>query len=171
MKRFLLAVFLILAIAILFGSNGQEQKPEEPSGPKSPEPLPEELLGFKLIQKTSGENAIKEIKRLHPKNFEIIDGYVGEYTNFNGSKIQVWISVSESREKAEELLDLMNKNMGNSRIFFNQREENINEKTVYRVEGMGMDHYYYSQKERVVWIASDYDVPKEVVNAFITYPD
>jgi hypothetical protein len=169
LKKLLLAILLVIAVVFLLGSSGQEQKLEEPPIPESLGLLPEEVQSFKLIKKASGEDAIKEIKRLHPKNFGIIDGYVGEYTDLKGSKIQVWISVSESEEKAEELLYLMNENMANSNIFSNQRVEDINGKTVHRVDGMGMDHYYYNQGGMVVWIASDYGVPKEVLEAFISY--
>ncbi len=132
--------------------------------------LPRRILDFRLIQKQTGREAVAEIKRLHPQDFEIENAFTAVYSNYSdGSKIYIWVSVSGSEERAQELLDLMDRGIINSMIFFNSRAEMIREDMVYRVDGMDMDHYYYRHNEMVIWIATDDENSMEIVEDYMSY--
>jgi hypothetical protein len=63
----------------------------------------------------------------------------------------------------------MNENIKNSKIFHNSRAEMIGGSVIYRVDGMGMDHYYYRHKERVIWIATDDENSGRIVEEYMSY--
>ncbi|WP_456475318.1 hypothetical protein [Candidatus Pyrohabitans sp.] len=64
----------------------------------------------------------------------------------------------------------MNENIRNSRIFFNFSNEMIRGSVVYRVDRMGMDHYYYTHRERVICIATDDENSRRIVEEYMSYP-
>ncbi len=128
--------------------------------------LPERILDFELIQMQTGDAAMFSVKRLHPQDFEIEDAYTAVYSD--GSRIYIWVSVSGSNERAQELLDLMNLNIKKSEMFYNFREEKIADETVYHVDGMNMDNYYYRHGNRVTWIATDDKDSRRIVEEYMS---
>ena len=163
-----LIVFIFIILTVVFPRYGGYVVVHEINETSETyEALPRMILDFKLIQKQTGREAVAEIKRLHPKEFEIENAFTGVYSN--GSKIYIWVSVSGSEERAQELLDLMNRDIVNSEIFSNPRAEMIMGYMVYRVDGMDMDHYYYRYNEMVIWIATDDENSMEIVRDYMSY--
>ena len=119
-------------------------------------PIPQQVLEYRMVESKEGDEAVLEIKRMHPKAFEIASGYTATYSRGDKSAY-LWISVSTSDEDAGTLLDWMNIEIQDSNTFSNWRRVIIGGATVYRVSGMGMEHLYYREGRQVIWIAAPTD--------------
>lgn len=128
--------------------------------------IKDEVGGFTLTEKISGEEAFEQINYLHGKTVEIEEGYLLKYEKGNESAT-VWISKSPTEEEASILFHQMNDIMGQSKMFTNHTEVKIGGMPLQYVFGMNMENYYYYIDERVIWIAITGDDTKQFMEEAI----
>lgn len=143
---------LVWALACGAGSEGQ--------GAESA--VPQELAGFRLQRVVTGEQAVRDMERLHNREdgFGLLDGWVGYYEN----DATIWFGVAGDEEDASALIDDMASSIaqGNS-PFTNLTKESIGDLVVYSVQGLGQLHFFYQRGVNVVWLAAP---PGEEVSFF-----
>ena len=114
--------------------------------------IKEDIAGFQLTEKITGEEALAQINHLHGQSIDIDAGYILHYETDNEMAI-VWVSKSAVQEDAERLFHEMNDIMGGSQMYSNHTEVEVNGEKIQYVFGMNMDNYYYYVEDRVIWIA------------------
>ncbi|MBI3016169.1 MAG: hypothetical protein HYY65_14155 [Candidatus Tectomicrobia bacterium] len=128
--------------------------PQAEAGPKQL-PLPTTLGEMRLDHSLQGQEALKDIFRLHGKTFDLKDGYVGHYSN-KAAKAMVWVSESKNQDQSRQLLQMMAAEIRRGRgPYSNFQEFDVNGKVVYSVDGQGQQHYFYGSGKRNVWLAVD----------------
>ena len=69
-------------------------------------PLPQSIGSMRLEKVQSGEEARREIDRLHGKQISFLRGYIGTYVAENGSG-QLWVSEHSSERESTEAIEKM----------------------------------------------------------------
>ena len=127
-------------------------------------PLPQSIGAMRLEKVQTGEEARREIDRLHGKQVQFQRGYIGTYVADNGSG-QLWVSVHDSESEAVEAIEKMDRGMkqGNQESFYHFRKVMIEQRPVYLAVGMGKVHYFFQKGAKVVWLAVDPPLAKEAI--------
>jgi len=127
-------------------------------------PLPQAIGALKLEKLQAGEEARREIDRLHGKQIGLQRGYIGFYGAETGSA-QIWLSEHSSDSKAAEAVEKMAGSMrqGKQQNFYHFRQMVIDKRTVYFAVGMGQVHYFFQKGAKVIWLAVDPPLAKEAI--------
>ncbi len=124
--------------------------------------VPQRLGTLELIGTIEGSEALAQVNRLHGADIELVSVYIAEYAHASSpyhsgdERLTVWVGRTESRDAAAELTRRMTEGIerGGSG-FSNLQRLTIADHEVFRVEGPGGEHFFYSsreQRERVVWL-------------------
>jgi len=131
-------------------------------------PLPGEIAGLSLGQYKTGRGAVEEINRLHRKEFPLTSGAVGQY----GAQHQVtlWVSGVPMRLMTSWLLKDMREKIaeGNS-PFTPIGEEQVRERTIYILEGLGQRHFYFASNNLLIWLAADTELAEQALAQALEY--
>jgi len=127
-------------------------------------PLPQSIGSMRLEKVQSGEEARREIDRLHGKQISFLRGYIGTYVAENGSG-QLWVSEHSSEREAAEAIEKMAHGMkqGKQQQFRHFRKMMIEQRSVYLAVGMGQAHYFFQKGAEVIWFAVDPSLAKEAI--------
>jgi hypothetical protein len=112
-----------------------------------------ELEGCRTVYEKTGKQADAEIYRLHGRKIGFESSYIAEYACGDTSAV-LWVSFSETKNKAEDLFREMDEKMPSSKTFTGYRKFRQNGETVSYVSGMGMDNYYFLRKKGNYWLAA-----------------
>ena len=148
--------FLVLFLLLLIACNSTEI------------PLPQSIGSMRLEKVQSGEEARREIDRLHGKQISLLRGYIGTYVAQNGSG-QLWVSEHISEREATEALEKMvyGMKLGKQQQFWHFRQMMIEQRPVYLAVGMGQAHYFFQKGAKVIWLAVDPALAKEAIRDIV----
>ncbi len=165
-----LVVGLLVAVWFSFGQN--VLAPQKQLG------VPEQLGDLHLVSSVEGSEALAQIKELHGTDIELLSAYIAEYAHsspYHGNvRVAVWVGITESRGAAAELTRRMIDGIekGDSG-FSNLKRLTIAGHEVFRVDGHGGEHFFYTsseQQERVIWLtveaADALPILEQVVKTF-----
>jgi hypothetical protein len=126
--------------------------------------LPQSIGPLALVKLQSGEEARKEIDRLHGKPLGYREGYIGTYADGDG-KAKLWVSEYSSLEEAAKATAKMVQGMkgGKQKNFWHFQEIPIEGVPVYFVVGMGQAHYFFQKGVKVIWLAVDPPLAKQAI--------
>ncbi len=118
--------------------------------------LPDTLGPMKLTQSVLGEQAEKQIHKLHGKSIELKNSSIGHYTH-GSSRVTLWVSEYKTVEEARKSVQIMANKIktGQNRVFRDFKETEVRGLPVYFVSGMGQNHYFYQKNRLAVWLAVD----------------
>jgi len=126
-------------------------------------PLPQYIGSMRLEKVQSGEEARREIDRLHGKQISLLRGYIGTYVAENG-RGQLWVSEHSSDREATEAIENMAHGMKQGKEqFWHFRKMVIEQRPVYLAVGMGQAHYFFRNGAKVIWLAVDPSLAKEAI--------
>jgi hypothetical protein len=119
---------------------------------------------MRLEKVQSGEEARREIDRLHGKQIGFLRGYIGTYAAENGSG-QLWVSEHGSEREATEAIERMAQTMKQAKQqqFWHFRKMMVAQRPVYLAVGMGQAHYFFQKGAKVIWLAVDPSLAKEAI--------
>ena len=154
MKRNLPLILLGVGLTLALGAVGLILVlSPAPSAPASPGEVPAAMAGFQLSQRTSGSEAVSQIKQMHWGEFEIVDGEVAIY---GASNVVLWVSVSTSPAEADRLALLMEEAIASQETPFSpQGVYTWGGRPVSMLEGNGQLHFYFQSAQKVIWLAAD----------------
>jgi hypothetical protein len=126
--------------------------------------LPQSIGSMRLEKIQSGEEARREIDRLHGKQISFLRGYIGTYVAENGSG-HLWVSEHSSERGATEAIEKMAQTMKQAKQqqFWHFRKMMIDQRPVYLAVGMGQAHYFFQKGAKVIWLAVDPSLAKEAI--------
>ncbi len=117
--------------------------------------LPPLLADLRLGHALRGDEARREIRRLHGKRIPFEDALVAHYEGPAGVAM-LYVSeardVATARRQVEKMTDLIRNGNG---PFTHLRERVQDGVTVYSSLGQGQVHYYFRRGSRVIWVAAD----------------
>jgi hypothetical protein len=118
---------------------------------------------MRLEKVQAGEEARREIDRLHGKKISFLRGYIGTYVAENG-RGQLWVSEHSSEKEATEAIEKMAHGMQQGKQqFWHFRKIVIEQRPVYLAIGMGQAHYFFQNGAKVIWLAVDPSLAKEAI--------
>jgi hypothetical protein len=120
-------------------------------------PLFDSQIGsLTLVKLFEGEEAIKEINKLHGKSIKVVRGFVAHYEG-DHQKAAVWVSEAESEALAKDQVEMMiDKMKSNTRApFRNYRTLEKQGCQVMAFDGMRQVHYVFREGPWVYWISAD----------------
>ena len=125
---------------------------ESASGP----PFDTDIEGFELVKLITGDDAIKEINKLHGMPIDIVRGFIAHYQGVD-DKATIWVSEASSQKLAtEQIAVMMDKMKGNRRSpFSHYRTFNTKGFEIMAFDGMGQAHYVFRDGNWVYWISAN----------------
>lgn len=126
--------------------------------------LPQSIGSLKLVKSESGEEARKEIDRMHGKRLSYKEGYIGTYRN-GDAKAKLWVTDYGAEEEAAKANAKMAQGMkrAEKKNFWHFQGMMIQGVPVYFVVGMGQAHYFFQKEVKVFWLAVDPPQAKEAI--------
>ena len=136
----------ILLALLLAGCN------ESASGP----PFDTDIEGLELVKLISGDDAIKEINKLHGMPIDVVRGFIAHYQGVD-DKATIWVSEASSEKLATEQIAVMiDKMKGNRRSpFSHYRTFQTKGLRIIAFDGMGQTHYVFREDKWVYWISAE----------------
>jgi hypothetical protein len=115
-------------------------------------PVPSSLAGIPLSGQTTGQAALREITRLHSKDFPMIDGVVAHYGD---GQTNLWVSSTWLPIMAARQVEVMTNRIAEGRSPFTPVDaREVERTTIYTLTGVGQTHYYFQLDRRVIWLAA-----------------
>ncbi len=131
--------------------------------------LPEAIGEFELAHTMKGKEAEKSVTSMHKGakmtllKTEIGDYYAGNY------KAKLWVGKAKNETSANILLKRMTKKISKGESPYGEPENiTIKSKKVVEMESMGQTHYYYTAKDKVVWLSVDIDLASETISKLVS---
>jgi len=120
--------------------------------------FPRKLGAMTLTNVKVESEALSELSVMHELSPAVVmmDAFIVDYTGMGESSAIVYVSLHESEEQAQDLLDLMNSKIDPSDGYTYIREMNLpgdDQPPVYYTEGHGAVHYIWAKGEKLYWIA------------------
>lgn len=119
------------------------------------EGVPQELGTLKLDSKIDGDEALRQVSQLHGVNIELVSAFVATYSH-SAQSVKVWSGRAADAASATELINRMVQGIQKGTSpFTNMQQITVQGSSVYQLEGMGKDHFFYvspKAPERVIWL-------------------
>jgi len=130
--------------------------------------LPPDMTGLPLNQAVYGPEAITGVIQLHGVDFPLEDAAIGSYGT--QGEITLWVSVEPDENTATKLMDLMTEkiNLGRSPFTLPVVKE-FNNTTVYVLEGLGQQHYYWQVGKLILWLAADHEIADQALGESLMF--
>jgi hypothetical protein len=113
----------------------------------------EQVTNLRLSVKSTGQQAVWELTRLHQKEFPLASAAVGSY----GAEHQVtlWVSGAPIRSLAGRMLATMRDKIAEGRSPFTSLGEiKDGNRLIYVLVGMGQKHFYFQSGKLLIWMAA-----------------
>lgn len=121
-------------------------------------PLPEQVGGQPLWAADRGRQAAMEIAQLHQQAFPLTAAAVGLYQG--EANAQLWVSGFPFAWMADRMAGAMRDRIASNPDlpFRPTGQQQMNGHTVYRLEGLGQQHFFFASGRLVVWLAADPEI-------------
>jgi len=164
----LLSYFLfVIGVVILAGAVFYYLHVNQPEKGALASSVPQMIAGIPLSQVITGEEAIENIQQLHGKGIPLVEGAVAVYGNQN---LILWVSDAGNRSGAEELIELMRIRINEGSSPFEERGDfKLEDLTIYALDGMGQNHYYWRSGQLVMWLAADRELAEEALQEVVAF--
>ncbi len=132
-------------------------------------PLPEQVGGQPLLIADTGARAAFEISRLHQKTFPLSSAAVGIYRGAYNA--QIWASGFPFRLMAWQMLRSMSHDIAteSSLPFRLTGERTVQGVKVFSLEGLGQQHFFFSQGRLVIWLAADPEIADQALQDTLAF--
>ena len=154
--RILSYLFYVGGVVVLTGTVLFYLHTQPKSNENLVERVPQSIVGLKLSQVITGQEAIDSIHQLHGKEFPLSSGAVATYGTQNAT---LWVSGTEGEREVANLTELMKTRIAEGHSpFIDQGSFKVDGILVYALEGLGQVHYYWQSGGLVLWLAVDQEL-------------
>ena len=138
---------VLLALALLLGACA------------APSAIPAAVGGLPRTHALEGNDALREVNRLHGKSIPARDGFVAHYER-DGAVAMLYVSRAYlapiARWQLSRMVERIRNGASNAEGQFSHlRTREQDGVTVYSVLGLGQVHYFYRSGATIVWLAAD----------------
>ena len=130
--------------------------------------LPERITNLPLTSKSTGQQAVWELTRLHEKGFPLASAAVGTY----GAEHQVmlWVSGAPITPLAGRMLVSMRDKIAEGRSpFIPTGVRKDGNRVIYELEGMDQVHFYFQSGKLLVWMAANAELADEALEEVLKF--
>lgn len=129
--------------------------------------IPPALAGLPQAHAVRGEEALREIGRLHGKSIASRDGFVAHYER-DGAVAMLYVSRAYLGPIAgwqlSRMVEGIRRGSANAEgQFFHLKAREQDGLTLYSALGLGQVHYFYRSGAVIVWLAADPRVAREAL--------
>ena len=155
MSRWLRHGWIFLPVILLLAACG------------APPSVPPSLGGLPLTHTLQGDDALKEINRLHRRSILSRDGFVAHY-ELNGKVAMLYVSRAYlgpiARWQLSRMIEGIRQGASNAEGQFThlraREQDGVN---FYSALGLGQVHYFYRSGATLVWLAADPEVARQAL--------
>lgn len=116
--------------------------------------LPDEVAGLTLRRSVFGQQALNELSWMHGQEFQLNQGAVGIYGS--GDETTLYVAGTPIGFMAGRMITAMRDKIARGESPFTPLgEKNDGSRTVYKLEGIGQQHYYFRSGNLVIWVSVD----------------
>ncbi len=135
--------FYLSALAMLLACSCQNQ----------PEFLPENLLGYQLTRKLTGDEAKAFVDKIHLREVTPENNIIGFYQMGN-MPLTIYITEYNSTGEAEKNFEQMTGKISpRNSVFINGEYLEIEGRKLYRCFGLGQTHFVFHIDHRLFWVS------------------
>jgi hypothetical protein len=125
-------------------------------------PLPAQVTHLRLTSHISGFPAKVEVSRLHNQEFAITSASIGRYGH--DQEITIWATGAPLKILASRMVVAMRDKIAEVDTPFEPTgEQKVGDRIVYKLVGLGQNHYYFQSANLVVWIATDEQLAEQAL--------
>jgi hypothetical protein len=166
MKRALVSLLILTGIVLTLTAFSWLYFERRIANP-APVSIPDSLADLPLTYQMTGQQAAFDFSQLHGKQFPLTSGAVGVYGN---QKATLWVAGPPLKRMATEMLIAMRDKLADGRSpFLPTGEITSNGQTVYALEGMGQNHYYFQSGNLVVWLSVETELAETALQQLKEY--
>jgi hypothetical protein len=107
---------------------------------------------LKLVQVIEGNQAQKQISRLHRSSISMENGFIAAYRGNGEGQMTIWVSIHKDSKEAESIIAKMHEKIDTVTGFQNHQDLDISGNVYHFVTGMGQSHYFYYRGNDAIWI-------------------
>jgi hypothetical protein len=160
MKRAVPLTMILIGVLLIIGTLGWVTYEKSINSPATLV-LPQQLAGLPLSSKMDGPQAVADFSNLHGKQFPLVSGAVGIYGN---QQATIWVAGAIIDLMAARMVaDMHDKIAAGNSPFTPVGEYKDNKRTIYMLEGMGQNHFYFQSKNLVIWLAANADIADDTL--------
>lgn len=166
-KKIIALAMIASGALISLGGVGYAQINHRISNP-APAPIPGEVASLSLTRVATGWQAVREVSRLHGKDFPLTSAGVGGYGA--DESITIWATGAPVRPLAWRMLVAMRDKIAeNNSPFTPLGERRDRRRAVYELEGLGQKHFYFQSGNLIVWLAVDEELAEQALAQILEY--
>ena len=130
--------------------------------------LPKELVGLPLSWEIAGPSAFAELFWMHGQDFQLNQAAVGKYGNED--QVIIYVAETDTKSMAGRLITAMRDRIAAVGSPFEPiAEQEIDQRMVYELEGMGQRHFYFRSDQFILWLAVDEDFAEEALRQVLRF--
>ena len=132
--------------------------------------LPKELVGLPLGEEITGPSAFAELSWMHGQDFQLNQAAVGKYGNED--QVIIYVAGTDTKSMAGRLITAMRDRIAAVGSPFEPiAEQEIDQRMVYELDGMGQRHFYFRSDQLIIWLAVDVRLAEDALRqVLILYP-
>lgn len=125
-------------------------------------PLPDQITNLPLTDKSTGQQAIWELTRMHQKEFPLASAAVGMYGTDH--QVMLWVSGAPITPLAGRILVSMRDKIAEGRSPFKPTGERLDgDRLIYELKGTGQVHFYFQSGKLLVWMAANPELAEQAL--------
>ncbi|HES59408.1 MAG TPA: hypothetical protein ENO18_03165 [Caldithrix sp.] len=133
----------------------------------SKEMLPQDLLGYSLVDRTVGTEAQKIVNKIHLKPVTDTPNEIGYYQKGDDKAIIYITNYSSDDDAQADLIKMVDKISPQNSVFLNGGQVEINKITAHRYFGMGQTHFIFRVDNILVWLSVDTMIANEFLESYL----
>ena len=132
--------------------------------------LPKELVGLPLSREITGSSAFAELSWMHGQEFQLNQAAVGTYGKED--EVIIYVAGTDTKSMAGRLIIAMRDRIAAVGSPFEPiAEQEIDQRMVYELDGMGQRHFYFRSDQLIIWLAVDVRLAEDALRqVLILYP-
>ncbi len=116
--------------------------------------LPQEVAGLPLSGEITGPQALDELTWMHGQEFQLGQAAVGTYGN--GVQVTIYVAGTDTNSMTDRMITAMrDKIAAVDSPFEPVAELEIDQRSVYELDGLGQKHFYFRSDRLIIWLAVD----------------
>lgn len=129
--------------------------------------VPEAVAGVPVTKKIFGADAVTEVTLVHGKEFPMTSGVIAIYGD---NLATVWVSSSAQNTIAAQMVQAMTNKIAEGRSpFTSPKTRPLNGRTVYEMNGMGQQHFYFQAGKLVIWLTADKAIAEKALGEITAF--
>lgn len=130
--------------------------------------LPESIAGIPMTNSIRGEQALSEIASMHSGAFSMKAGAIGVYGS--ARQAMLWVAGAKDVSGADQLLEAMRVKIARGGTPFSSVQEwQDDQRTIYELQGLGQQHFYFRSNRLLVWLAVDEKDAGQAIREILTF--